>query len=83
MGVHRLEVYVDSYKNKPFVKDFDNHIDLSPNDERQLEDWIGVMAGRKIRLDRHLRIEDVKHHFSDSMDSLIQATSIRVSIVDR
>lgn len=80
--MHRLEVYVDSYKNKPYVKDFDNSIELSPSDERQLEDWIGVVTGRKIRLDRHLKIEDVKHHFMESMDRLVQATAIRVSIVD-
>ena len=82
MGMHRLEVYVDSYKNEPFVKDFDGDINLSPSDERQLEDWIGLVAGRKINLDRHLKIEDVKHHFMDSVENLIQATSIRVSIVD-
>ena len=82
MAVHRLEVYVDSYKNKPFVKDFDNVIDMSPSDERQLEDWIGLLSGRKIKLDRHLKIEDIKHHFMDSVDKLIEATSVRVSIVD-
>lgn len=81
--MHRLEVYVDSYKNKPFIKDFDDAIDLSPSDERQLEDWIGALAGRKIRLDRHLKIEDVKHHLMESMDTLVKATAIRVSIVDR
>lgn len=83
MGVHRLEVYVDSYKNKPYVKDFDDVIDMSPVDERQLEDWIGLLSGKRIRLDRHLKIEDVKHHFLDSVDQIIQATSIRVSIVDQ
>ena len=83
MGMHRLEVYVDSYKNKPFIKDFDDAIDMSPSDERQLEDWIGLLSGRKIKLDRHLKIEDVKHHFLDTMDRIIQATSVRVSIVDQ
>jgi len=82
MTVHRLEVYVDSYKNRPFVKDFEDAINLTPNDERQIEEWIRSLSGRNIRIDRHLRIEDVKHHSLDSVDKRVQATSIRVSIVD-
>lgn len=82
MTVHRLEVYVDSYKNRPFVKDFEDAINLTPNDERQIEEWIRSLSGKNIRIDRHLRIEDVKHHFLESVDKQVQATSIRVSIVD-
>ena len=82
MTVHRLEVYVNSYKNRPFVKDFDRAIDMSPSDERQLEDWIGLLSGRKIQLERHLKIEDIKHHFLETVDNIVEATSVRVSIVD-
>ena len=82
MALHRLEVYVDSYRNKPFIKDFKDGIRLSPGDEQQLEDWIGLLSGRKIALERHLKIEDVKHHLLETMDSIVRATSVRVSIVD-
>lgn len=80
--MQRLEVYVDSYKNEPFIKDFDDVINLSAGDERQLEDWLGQFSGRKIRLDQHLKIEDVKHHLLNTMDRIIQATRVRISIVD-
>ncbi|XOV87562.1 MAG: hypothetical protein ACFHX7_21845 [Pseudomonadota bacterium] len=82
MTVHRLEVYVDSYKSKPFIKDFDNTIDLSFRDERQLEDWITLLKGVPVSIDRQLRIEDIKHHFLDTMEHLVHATSVRVSIID-
>lgn len=82
MTVHRLEVYVDSYRSKPFVKDYEDTIDMSPTDEQQLEEWIGLLSGKPVRIDRHLKIEDVRHHFMDTMEALVHATSIRVSIVD-
>lgn len=82
MTLQRLEVYVDSYRNKPFVKDFDEAVDLTASDERQLIDWIELASGRRIDLHRNLRIEDVKHHFLDSMGKFVQGISVRVSIVD-
>lgn len=82
MTLHRLEVYVDSYRSRPFIKDFEHGISLSPSDEKQLEDWIGLLAGREVKIERQLRIEDVKHHFLDSVENFIHSTCVRVSIVD-
>lgn len=82
MALHRLEVYVDSYRTNPFVKEFDDGITLSPRDEQELEDWIGQISGKRVRIDQHLRIEDIKHHCLDKSPDIVQATSIRVSIVD-
>ena len=90
MAVERLEVYVDSYRTRPFIQDFDNAIAMTPSDEALLEDWIGLLSGRNIRIDRDLKIEDVKHYFPGSIDgrlcsnveALVHATCIRVSLVD-
>lgn len=82
MAMHRLEVYVNTYRSKPFVKDFEGSIDLTPNDEKQLEEWIGVLAGKPVRICDQIRIEDIKHHFCDTMERLVHATCIRVSIID-
>lgn len=82
MAVKRLEIYVDSYRTRPFIKDFDDCIDLSPADEAVLEEWIAVQSGRRVAIGENIRIEDVKHHFLETMESLIHSTCVRVSIVD-
>ncbi len=82
MAIKRLEVYVDSYRNRPFIKDFDDKIELSVQDERVLEQWMTIHAGRRIAIDRNLRIEDVRHHFLDSAESVVHSTCIRVSLSD-
>lgn len=82
MAVKRLEVYVDTYRNKPFIMDFENEISLSASDEALLEDWIGHCAGRRVEIARNIRIEDVCHHFLESMETVIHSTCVRVSLVD-
>jgi hypothetical protein len=82
MALQRLEVYVDSYSNEPFVKDFKDTIELSRRDEKQLEDWIQLRSGRQVKINQHLRIEDIKHSLLENARDLIHATRIRVSIVD-
>ncbi|MEX0942298.1 MAG: hypothetical protein WD002_07105 [Pseudomonadales bacterium] len=81
MALQRLEIYVDSYSNTPFVKDFEDTIELSRSDEKQLEDWIRSTSGRQVRIDQNLRIEDIKHSLLNVAQDH-HATRIRVSIVD-
>ncbi len=82
MAVKRLEVYVDSYRSKPFIMDFDDKIELTPRDEALIEDWIGMCAGRDIEIERNIRVEDVSHHFLESVESAIHSTCVRISLVD-
>lgn len=82
MGMRRLEVYVDSYRSRPFIKDFEHEIRLSPEDETLLSSWLTVMTGHDVRLDRDLRIEDVHHHFLETPQALVHSTAVRVSITE-
>ncbi len=79
MTIHRLEVYLDSYDSKPFVRDFDDSISMSLTDERHLEDWICRETGRPVNIERQLKIEDVRHRNSSIQQ--FEATCLRVRLV--
>ena len=79
MAIHRLEVYLDSYNNEPFIKDFEDTISLSLMDEKKLEDWISQEAGVPVDIQKHLKIEDVRRRHSTLKQ--YEATCLRVKFV--
>ncbi len=81
MAVERLELYLESYKSHPFIKDFNDQIALTPTDEETLAQWITLQVGHSIELHRHLKIEDIRHHYLDNVDPLVHSTCVRVRIV--
>ena len=78
MSVRRLEVYLDSYDTKPFIRDFVDSICLSTQDERSLEDWISMRVGQVVDIEKNLKIEDVRHR---KPTQNLEATSLRVKLV--
>jgi hypothetical protein len=82
MALHRLEVYVDSYKSKPFITEYDERKGLSHREERQLQDWLSLLLDRQVRIDSQLRVEDIKHHFMETARNMVHATCLRVSIIE-
>jgi len=79
VAIHRLEVYLDSYDSKPFIRDFEDSISLTQMDERQLEEWISKETGQPVDIERHLKIEDVRHRASSTQH--FKATCLRVRLV--
>ncbi|HIG39685.1 MAG: hypothetical protein ABGY96_05945 [bacterium] len=82
MAIHRLEVYLDSYNNEPFIKDFEDAISLSTistMDEQKLEEWISHESGQPVDIKKHLKIEDVRRRHSSLKQ--YKATCLRVKFV--
>ncbi|MCB1646533.1 MAG: hypothetical protein KDI36_13825 [Pseudomonadales bacterium] len=82
MTIHRLEVYLDSYNSEPFVREFADALNFSEADEPGLQQWIEKMSGRLVNIERHLRVEDIRRHCRTTLNDLVQATAVRVRLVD-
>ncbi len=82
MTLHRLEVYLDSYNSKPFVREYDDKTALSTGFESMLEHWIQQTAGRRVDIATDLRVQDIRQQTASSIQNPISATCLRVKLID-
>ncbi len=78
---HRLEVYMESYSNKPIVHEVDRKLSISIGDEISKDDWLELLAVPNSELELKVKVEDVRHLFWDTEDCM-HSVSIRVVPVE-
>lgn len=77
----RLEVYMESYKTTPIVREMDRKFSINIGDEISKEDWLELLAVPDAELELKVKVEDVRHLFWDE-DDVGHTLSIKVVPVE-
>ena len=78
---HRLEVYMESYKTTPIVRDVDKKLSINIGDEISKEDWFELLSAPDSELELKVKVADVRHLFWDE-DDFGHTLSIKVVPVE-
>ena len=75
----RLEVYLNSYRDQPFVTELKSVYCISKQVEENLCAWIRAKTGQSVDIAGHLKVEDVQHRKPTL--SQFETTCMRVRLV--
>ena len=75
----RLEVYLNSYRDQPFVTELKSVHCISKQVEENLCAWIRTKTGQSVDIARQLKVEDVQHRKPTL--SQFETTCMRVRLV--
>lgn len=81
MSIHRLEVYMDSYRNEPIVNETKESLSIHIGDEIKKQDWIHLLSGAQSQIDMTVKVQDVHHLFWDA-EEFMHTISIKVVPVE-
>jgi hypothetical protein len=79
MSNTRLEVYLNSYRDQPFVTELKSAHSISKQVEENLCAWITAKTGQSVDIARQLKVEDVQHRKPTL--SQFETTCMRVKLV--
>ena len=79
MSNRRLEVYLNSYRDQPFITELKSAHSISKQVEANLCEWIRAKTGQTIDIERQLKVEDVQHRKPTL--SQFETTCMRVRLV--
>jgi len=79
MSNTRLEVYLNSYRDQPFVTELKSAHSISKQVKENLCAWITAKTGQSVDIARQLKVEDVQHRKPTL--SQFETTCMRVRLV--
>ena len=77
---HRIEVYMDSYNNKPIIQEVDDEVRLKVGDELGNEEWQRLIDDPVKVLAQKVKVADVRQFWDTEV--LTHAISIKLVAVE-